>query len=309
LGEKQHPLLGECRENQAGRSETGIMLPAVLFDDWLKNALREDLGTGDITTEILVPAGLWGRAEILAKETAVVAGLEVACRVFRLLDEAVVCRFLVSDGMTVAPGRILSVVEGPLRALLCGERVALNLLQHLSGVATLTQRYVQEVAGTGVKILDTRKTLPGLRILEKYAVRVGGGVSHRASLSEGVLIKENHLRACGGIRQAVEAVRALCPQLREVEVEVTNAAETKEALEAGVSRILLDNMTLDDLRSMVSLVRGRATLEVSGGVGLENVRCIADTGVDLISVGRISHSAPGVDLSMLVRDVWDPSSK
>jgi len=299
----------EGRHAAPDENEVEIVLPASWVDELLKAALREDLGSGDVTTEALIPAHLRGRAEILAKEVLVVAGQGPACRVFHLLDDSVSCRFEVADGGTVQPGGMLARVEGPLRALLSGERLALNLLQHLSGVASLTRRFVEAVAGTGVRILDTRKTLPGLRALEKAAVRLGGGVNHRSSLSEGVLIKENHILACGGIREAVARMRAGCPPLLEIEVETTNRREVEEALAAGVRRILLDNMGVEEIREIVGLVRGRAVLEASGGVNLENVRRIAETGVADISVGRIIHSAPGVDISMLVRDVREPSGK
>jgi nicotinate-nucleotide pyrophosphorylase (carboxylating) len=183
----------------------------------------------------------------------------------------------------------------------------MNLLQHLSGVATTTRSFVDAVLGTGVTILDTRKTLPGLRVLDKYAVRVGGGCNHRSSLSEGVLIKENHILACGGLQKAVAGMQRAGLALLQIEVEASTRAEVEEALAAGAQRILLDNMGVAEIRDMVDLVRGRATLEVSGGVNLESVRRIAETGVDAISVGRITHSAPGVDLSMLVRNVWTKS--
>jgi len=280
------------------------MLPLGLLDEWLKNALREDIGSGDVTTDTLVPLNLWGKAEVIAKESFLVAGLEAALRVFPLLSPAAKSEIVVADGSRVSSGQILARVQAPVRALLSGERVAMNLVQHLSGVATLTRRFVEEVEGTGVRIFDTRKTLPGLRVFEKYAVRVGGGANHRASLSEAVLIKENHIRACGGIREAVKGFQQGSRPLLTIEVECTTCKEAEEALGAGASRILLDNMTVEQIREVVERLRGRANLEVSGGVTLENVRRIAETGINSISVGRITHSAPGADISMLVKDVW-----
>jgi len=277
------------------------MLPAPMLDDWLRAALQEDLGTGDVTTEILVPPDLRGRAEVCAKESFVVAGVDVALRTFALLSKEVRALSKAQDGQAVEAAAVLLELEGPVRALLGGERVALNILQHLSGVATLTRRFVDAVAGTGVKILDTRKTLPGLRVLEKYAVRAGGGVNHRSSLSEGILVKENHLSACGGVAQAVSAIRGRSPHTLRVEVEASTLEEVEQALVAGVDAILLDNMSIETVQEAVARVHGAALLEVSGGVTLENVRRIAEAGVDAISVGRITHSAPGVDISMLLR--------
>ena len=306
---KTVPAGPERAERIAGRTKTlekGVetMLPLPLLDEWVKRALAEDLGTGDVTTDALVPSDRWGRAEIVAKESFVVAGMPVALGVFRILSENVNAAERISEGNNVKIGEVLAELEGPLHVLLKGERVALNVLQHLSGVATFTKRFVDAVDGTGVKILDTRKTLPGMRVLEKYAVRVGGGTNHRSTLSEGVLIKENHILACGGIRTAVDAIRRNLPYLLRVEVEASTIEEVEEAVEAGADRILLDNMAMEVIRESVKRVGGRIPLEVSGSVALENVRSIAETGVDGISVGRITHSAPGVDISLLVRDAW-----
>ncbi len=279
------------------------MIPEPMLDEWLRAALREDLGTGDVTSELLVPPSLQGKAVMQAKEPLVVAGLDVAVRVFTLLSGEVRARAATEDGQRVeAGGPLLLELEGPVRALLGAERVALNILQHLSGVATLTRRFVDAVEGTGTKILDTRKTLPGMRILEKYAVRVGGGVNHRASLSEGILVKENHLAACGGVSKAVKAIRKNAPHTLRVEVEASTLEEVGEAVAAGVDAILLDNMSVEQIRQAVKQVGGAVLLEVSGGVNLENVRELAETGVDMISVGRLTHSAPGVDISMLLKN-------
>ncbi len=285
------------------------MLPLTLLDDTLRAALREDLGTGDATVEALIPADRWGRAEIIAREPLRVAGAAVAFRVFTLLSPSVRAVSLCPDGTDADQDQVLIDVEGPLDALLMGERVALNFLQHMCGVATLTRRFVELVAGTGVKILDTRKTLPGLRVLEKYAVRMGGGVNHRSSLSEGVLIKENHILACGGIRNAVSRVRESLPQLLRVEVEASTPEEVDEALAAGVDLIMLDNMTEETIREVVKRVGGAVPLEVSGGVSLDSVRSLAMTGVDGISVGGLTHSAAGADLSMLVRHAWTQTTE
>ena len=278
------------------------MVPSTLIDDWIRSALREDVGTGDATTEALIPAGRRGRAVALAKEALVVAGLDVAIRTFSLLSPSIEILARVEDSAAAGAGDRLLEMEGDLRALLMGERVALNILQHLSGVATLTRRYVEAAAGTGVKILDTRKTLPGMRVLKKYAVRVGGGANHRSSLSEGVLIKENHIHACGGLGNAVRAARGNAPYLLRIEVEAGTLDEVREALDAGVDIVLLDNMSVETVREAVRLVAGAVQLEVSGGVSLDNLRALAETGVDAISVGRITHSAPAVDISMLLED-------
>ncbi len=278
------------------------MIPEPMLDEWLLAALREDLGSGDVTSEILVPPGLRGQAVMQAKEPLVVAGLEIAIRAFTLLSGEVRVLAGSEDGRKVEAGAVLLELEGPVRALLGGERVALNILQHLSGVATLTRRFVDAVEGTGTKILDTRKTLPGMRALEKYAVRVGGGVNHRSSLSEGILVKENHLAACGGVTEAVKALKRKAPHTLRVEIEASTLEEVEEAVAAGVDAILLDNMSIETILEAVKRVRGTAQLEVSGGVRLENVREIAETGVDAISVGMLTHSAPGVDISMLLKD-------
>jgi nicotinate-nucleotide pyrophosphorylase (carboxylating) len=278
------------------------MIPEPMLDEWLLAALREDLGSGDVTSEILVPPGLHGQAVIQAKEPLIVAGLEIAIRAFNLLSGEVRVLARSEDGRKVEAGAVLLELEGAVRDLLGGERVALNILQHLSGVATLTRRFVDAVEGTGTKILDTRKTLPGMRALEKYAVRVGGGVNHRSSLSEGILVKENHLAACGGVTEAVKALKRKAPHTLRVEIEASTMEEVEEALAAGVDAILLDNMSIETILEAVKRVRGTAQLEVSGGVRLENVREIAETGVDAISVGMLTHSAPGVDISMLLKD-------
>ncbi len=260
--------------------------------------LREDLGHGDLTSALLIPEDQKGRGVILAKEEGVLAGLEVARAVFARVEAQVVFTPLAKDGKALQVGQEVARLEGPLRGILAGERLALNLLQRLSGIATLTRRYVEAVEGTGAVILDTRKTTPGLRALEKYAVRVGGGRNHRFGLFDGILIKDNHIRAVGSVKEAVRRAKAQAPHSLKVEVEVTALEELREALEAGADLILLDNMDLETIREAVRLARGRALLEASGGMSLDRVRAVAETGVDYISVGALTHSARALDLSL-----------
>jgi len=259
-------------------------------------ALAEDVGEGDITTESVVDVDALGTAELVLKEPGVVCGLALVEAVFRALDPDVEVESLVGEGALVESGTAVVRLAGPLRAILTGERTALNFLARLSGIATLTSRYVEAVAGTGVAILDTRKTTPGLRALEKHAVVVGGGRNHRFGLDDGVLIKDNHLRVAGSIRDAVGRARAATHL--SVEVECDTIEQVSEALDAGVETILLDNMTPDGMLAAVVLVKRRARLEASGGVTLENVRAIAETGVDEISVGALTHSARSLDVSL-----------
>jgi nicotinate-nucleotide pyrophosphorylase (carboxylating) len=259
-------------------------------------ALAEDVGQGDVTTEATVPVDAVGSAEILVKEPGVVCGLRAVEATFRALDPGLEIELIVQEGAPVEQRTVVALVDGSEGAILTGERVALNFLGRLSGIATLTRRYVDAVAGTGVAILDTRKTTPGLRALEKHAVLCGGGRNHRFGLDDGVLVKDNHLRAAGSILRAVERLRATTPL--PIEVECDTLEQVTEALEAGVDAILLDNMTLRDLSAAVALVRGRARLEASGGITLDNVRAVAETGVDEISVGALTHSARSLDVSL-----------
>ena len=264
-------------------------------------ALAEDIGTGDVTTLATVPAEARARATVLAKAEGVVSGLDAAAWVFRRVDPAVAFVPRMTDGDRIAPGDAIAEVSGAARSLLTAERVALNLLQRLSGVATVTARHVQAVAGTGARVVDTRKTTPGLRVLEKAAVRHGGGANHRVGLADGVLIKDNHLAAIGGndrITRAIRQARAVAPHTLKIEVEVTTLDEAAEAVAAGADVILLDNMDIPTLRRAVALVAGRAILEASGGITLATVRAVSETGVDLISVGALTHSAPALDLSL-----------
>ena len=266
-------------------------------------ALTEDVGAGDWTTRWTVPAGRAAHARIVAKAAGVVAGLDVARAVFARVEPALRVEARVRDGDEVRPGDVVLEIDGPARGILTAERVALNFLQRLSGVATLTRAYVAAVEGTGTTILDTRKTTPGMRMLEKAAVRAGGGGNHRVGLHDMVLIKENHIAAAGGITAAVEAVRAANERGLRVEVEATTLAEVEEALAAGVDRILLDNMDPPRLRAAVEAIRAAGApveAEASGGVSLDTLREIAASGVDFVSVGALTHSAPALDLSLLV---------
>jgi len=268
----------------------------------VRTALEEDIGLGDITTEATVERGVKARAQLVAKEDFVLAGLDVAARVFTALDPSVAFEKLKEDGEKVARGEVLAWIRGDARVLLQGERVALNLLQRMCGIATLTSRFVEAVRGTSAVIVDTRKTVPGLRVLDKYAVRMGGGRNHRTSLYDGVLIKENHVAAAGGIAAAVARARRRISHVLKIEVETRNLDEVREALEAGAEAILLDNMDHAQLREAVVLIAGRAVSEASGGVSLETVRDIAETGVDVISVGALTHSCRAADISMLFQD-------
>lgn len=267
----------------------------------IEQAISEDLGSGDGTTDATIPADSVSTAEFLAKQDLVLAGIDVAREVFRHLDPSVSFTPLSKDGDKIKAGTVCARVSGKTRALLAGERVALNLLQHLSGIATLTAKYVERVRGTRAQIMDTRKTLPGFRKLEKYAVRMGGGKNHRMGLYDMVLIKDNHIKAAGGITAAVERVRARIQSASPIEVETGTVDEVKEALSAKADIIMLDNMPPALMREAVALIGGRAIIEASGNVSLENVRDIARTGVDRISVGAITHSATAADISMKIK--------
>lgn len=267
----------------------------------IKRALQEDIGSGDVTTMATVPAGITRRAELVAKEDFTLAGIDVARRVFTTLDSDVAFEALKVDGSRVQRGDVLAWIKADARILLQGERVALNLLQRMSAVATMTARFVAAVAHTDAIIVDTRKTTPGLRVLDKYAVRMGGGQNHRTSLYDGVLIKENHIAAAGGISAAVAGARRSAPHTLKIEVETETMDDVREALEAGADIIMLDNMSLDQMKEAVELIGERALTEASGGVNLDTVADIAATGVDLISVGALTHSSGAVDISMLFR--------
>ncbi len=271
--------------------------PGGALDSLLHAALTEDLGSGDVTTECCVPPGLRAKAVLLAKAPGVIAGLPASARVFGLLDPEVRWRPLVGDGARVEPMTRLAEVEGSARVVLVGERLALNLLQRLSGIATVTARCVA-ISGGRVDILDTRKTTPNLRWLERYAVRTGGGRNHRFHLADGVLIKDNHVRAAGGVGPAVRQARRLAPQGLRIEVECTTLEEVDAALEAGADIILLDNMAPPMLRAACQRIAGRARTEASGVVTPQNLAEVAGTGVDAVSLGMLTHSAPALDISL-----------
>ena len=265
--------------------------------------LAEDVGRGDRTTKAVVAEGALGRAHIEARSTTVVAGLDAARACFAHGDGAVEWLSLHEDGDFVDFGTTLVRLSGSLRTILTGERTALNILGRLSGIATVTRRYAEAIAGTPAQLVDTRKTTPGLRLFEKYAVRVGGGRNHRFGLDDGVLIKDNHIAAAGGVSEAVRRARDGVPHGLRVEVEVTDLSELDEALSAGADAVLLDNMTPDEVAGAVACAGGKAVLEASGGITLENIRAYAETGVDLISVGALTHSAPSADLSLEVEPI------
>jgi nicotinate-nucleotide pyrophosphorylase (carboxylating) len=275
-------------------------LPGPVLEPIIRNALAEDIGPGDLTTSSILNGEERGEARALAKSDLVVAGIDVFTAAFRLLDPEAARRECLEDGTAVRPGQTVAVIAGSLSALLMAERTALNFLQRMSGIATMTRRFVDAVRGTGARILDTRKTVPGLRILDKYAVRVGGGTNHRFALYDGVLVKENHIAAAGGIGSAVARVRGRAPHTVRIEVEVRNLEELREALEAGADVIMLDNMDAEAMREAVRFVGRRVPLEASGNVSLENVRAIAETGVDYISVGSLTHSVRAADVSLLI---------
>jgi nicotinate-nucleotide pyrophosphorylase (carboxylating) len=270
------------------------------IDRIIDNALAEDIHTGDITTLAVVREGRNARAILKAKETMLLAGIKVAARVFQRLDECIVFNALFDEGSRLAKGDMIAEIHGEASLLLQGERVALNLLQRMCGIATITDRYVEAVRGTKARVVDTRKTTPGLRVLEKYAVRVGGGMNHRTGLYDGVLIKENHIAAAGGITESVQRARSYIPHTLKIEIETETLEQVIEALAAGADIIMLDNMDVPTMREAVAKINGRALVEASGGVNLDSIRSIAETGVDIISVGALTHSARAVDISMLL---------
>lgn len=273
----------------------------------VRRALDEDIGSGDITTQAAVPYSVSCRAQIVGKESGIVAGLPVAQITFRALSDHIQFEAQVEEGSGIQPGLVLARLAGPARPVLTAERTALNFLQRMSGIATLTAQFVRQVKGSKARILDTRKTAPGLRLLDKYAVRAGGGHNHRMGLSNGILIKDNHIGLAGGIAPAVAATRKDAHHGLKVEVEAQNLNQVTEALEAGADIIMLDNMPLAQLQEAVQLVAGRALIEASGGVSLENVAEIAATGVDFISVGSLTHSAPALDISLEIEPGTDLS--
>ena len=293
-----------ARSAPQGRAASG---PAIDFgrpDDPVAKlialALEEDVGPGDRTAEACVPAGARGSGLIVAKETLIVSGVSAAARVFRALEPSCELQALRGESETANPGDGVLRVRGSLRAILTGERTALNLIQRLSGIATLTRRYAEALTGTRTRLLDTRKTTPGLRALEKAAVRAGGGLNHRGALFDGILVKDNHAAAAGSIGEAVRRARAAAHPLLKVEAEVSTPEQIDDALKAGADMLLLDNLGDDELRRAVRQVAGRVPLEASGGMTLDRLPRVAATGVDYVSVGALTHSAPAVDLSLLV---------
>ena len=272
------------------------------IDKIIEMALAEDIHTGDITTLSVLPKARRMRARLIAKEPMVLAGVTVAERVFAQLDPSTRFQAEFADGASLQTGDVIARIEGDAAALLQGERVSLNLLQRMCGIATQTATYVKEIEGTGARVVDTRKTTPGLRVLEKYAVRVGGGTNHRTGLYDGVLIKENHIAAAGGILEAVRLARAYIPHTLKVEVETETLDQVTLALKAGADIIMLDNMGLPEMREAVILIGKRALVEASGGVNLQSIRAIAETGVDIISVGALTHSVRATDISMLMEE-------
>ncbi len=265
----------------------------------VQTALEEDIGLGDITTEVTITSGTTARAELVAKEDFILAGIDVAEKVFKTVDSTVDFERLLQDGCQVRKGEVLAWLRGSAASLLTAERVALNLMQRMCAIASLTRRYVDAVADTKAVIVDTRKTVPGLRVLDKYSVRMGGGRNHRIGLFDGVLIKENHVAAAGGIAEAISRARVKLPHTLKIEIETRNVDEVEQALAAAADIIMLDNMSLDEMRQAVELIGDRALTEASGGVNLETVADIAATGVDIISVGALTHSIKAADISML----------
>jgi len=278
--------------------ESDKMLNRFELDDIIKTALKEDIALGDITTDSLIDPSSTSSAVYIAKDDGIIAGLFVAERVFKIIDEDIEFVKKVNDGERVKKGDIIAQIKGSTSALLKAERTSLNYLQHLSGIATKTGMFVEKLKGLKTKVVDTRKTTPGLRALEKYAVKMGGGTNHRFCLSDGVLIKDNHIKAAGGVKKAIEKVRANIPHTIKIEVETETIEQVKEALDAKADIIMLDNMSLDQMKEAVVLIDGKATVEASGNVNLNSIREIAETGVDIISVGELTHTVKAFDISM-----------
>ena len=267
-------------------------------DPWILSALKEDITSEDVSTNSVMPHPQAGEVDLICKEDGIICGLQVFERVFTLLDEKTTVEFLVQDGAEVHKGQLMAKVHGDIRTLLCGERTALNYLQRMSGIATYTHSVAELLKGTGIKLLDTRKTTPNNRIFEKYAVRIGGGNNHRYNLTDGVLLKDNHIGAAGGVKQAVTMAKEYAPFVRKIEVEVENLSMVREAVEAGADIIMLDNMSHEDMREAMNIIGGKALVEVSGNVTKENIAKITDLGVDFVSSGALTHSAPIMDISL-----------
>lgn len=267
-------------------------------DPWILSALKEDITSEDVSTNSVMPHPQAGEVDLICKEDGIICGLQVFERVFTLLDEKTTVEFLVQDGAEVHKGQLMAKVHGDIRTLLCGERTALNYLQRMSGIAAYTHSVAELLKGTGIKLLDTRKTTPNNRIFEKYAVRIGGGNNHRYNLSDGVLLKDNHIGAAGGVKEAIAAAKEYAPFVRKIEVEVESLDMVKEAVEAGADIIMLDNMDTDALKEAIAYIDGRAEIEVSGNVTKENIARLTGLGVDYVSSGALTHSAPILDISL-----------
>ncbi|MBR4893418.1 MAG: carboxylating nicotinate-nucleotide diphosphorylase [Clostridia bacterium] len=267
-------------------------------DDLILNALKEDITSEDITTNSVMPHYQKGQVELIAKQEGVIAGLDVFKRVFELLDKNTEFEFFFKDGDLVKPKDLIGIIKGDIRVLLSGERTALNYLQRMSGIATYTKEIVTLLEGSKTKLLDTRKTTPNMRIFEKYAVKAGGGNNHRYNLSDGILLKDNHIGAAGSVANAVKMAKEYAPFVRKIEIEVENLDMLKEALDAGADIVMLDNMSVEDMKEAVKMAKGRAETECSGNVTKENIKLLLDIGVDYISSGALTHSAPILDLSL-----------
>lgn len=275
-----------------------IVTAGVNIDDLILMALKEDISSEDITTNSVMREKKLGTVQLICKQDGVIAGLEIFKRVFELLDRETITKLYFKDGDKVKKGDLLGEVEGDIRVLLSGERTALNYLQRMSGIATYTNNMVKLLEGSSVKLLDTRKTTPNMRIFEKYAVKVGGGNNHRYNLSDGILLKDNHIDAAGGVANAIKMAKEYAPFVRKIEVEVENLDMLKEALEAGADIIMLDNMSPEMMKEAIKLTRGKAVIECSGNITKENIQTIIDTGVDYVSSGALTHSAPILDVSL-----------
>ncbi|NLM21835.1 MAG: carboxylating nicotinate-nucleotide diphosphorylase [Peptococcaceae bacterium] len=272
-----------------------------LYDEIVDRALKEDLGTGDLST-LIIPEDCLGEAKLYAKEDGIVCGIPIVEKVFKKVNPNIEIYSNVKDGDAVFPGMLVMVIRGALAGILQSERTALNFLQHLSGISTYTRRLVDLVQDLGVKVVDTRKTMPGMRLLQKYAVRIGGGQNHRFGLYDAVMLKDNHLAAVGGLKEAVYQVKNKVGHMVKIEVECETLEQVREALECGVDIIMLDNMSLEDMRAAVKLIDHQCIVEASGGITAESIRAVAQTGVDIISVGRLTHSVNSIDFSLVIDD-------
>lgn len=268
------------------------------IDPLLISALKEDITNEDITTNSVMSSPCQGTAELIAKEAGVLCGIQIFVRVFTILDEQVIVRTHFNDGDWIEPGQVLAVIKGDIRTILSGERTALNYLQRMSGIATYTRQSVSFLEGTQITLLDTRKTTPNNRIFEKYAVRIGGGKNHRFNLSDGILLKDNHISAAGGVKEAIDLARSYASFVRKIEVEVETINMVKEAVEAGADIIMLDNMSMETMREAIAVIGGKAEIEISGNVTREKIKELAGLGIDYVSSGALTHSAPILDISL-----------